>query len=109
MSKTRNLVFKWVARTIAVALAAAVSVGSQAARAPADPGVRSGASGAGDPLQGISADEAAFFQDGRARFVTTESVSGGKTMASDPGLTLIAVPPATCSLLSVVPAPRRTR
>ena len=36
---------------------------------PVDPGVRGGAAGAGRPLQGLTADETAFFLDGQARFV----------------------------------------
>jgi CxxC motif-containing protein (DUF1111 family) len=44
---------------------------------PADPGVRGGAAGAGGPLQGLTADEAAFFQDGQGRFAEIEVVQGG--------------------------------
>jgi CxxC motif-containing protein (DUF1111 family) len=43
-----------------------------------DPGVRGGAPGAGTALQGLSADETAFFQDGLTRFVEIESVTGGQ-------------------------------
>jgi len=45
--------------------------------APVDPGVRGGPSGAGTPLKGLTADENAFFQDGRARFAEVEVVTGG--------------------------------
>jgi CxxC motif-containing protein (DUF1111 family) len=57
---------------------------SQAARAPADPGVRGGAAGAGTPLTGLSADETAFFQDGLTRFATVESVTGGQNNGLGP-------------------------
>ncbi len=42
-----------------------------------DPGVRGGAPGAGDPLPLLTSDETAFFEDGRARFLDVESVTGG--------------------------------
>ena len=42
-----------------------------------DPGVRGGAAGAGGPLQGLTADESAFFRDGLARFAEIEVVTGG--------------------------------
>jgi hypothetical protein len=44
---------------------------------PVDPGVRGGPAGAGAPLNGLTADETAFFQDGRARFAEVESVTEG--------------------------------
>ena len=50
---------------------------AQKVNGPVDPGVRGGAPGAGDPLRGLSADEAAFFQDGLARFADIEPVTGG--------------------------------
>jgi len=43
----------------------------------ADPGVRSGPPGAGGPLNGLTADELAFFKDGQARFGEIEVVQGG--------------------------------
>src|SRR5215471_12596235 len=42
-----------------------------------DPGVRGGPLGAGGPLTGLSPDEAAFFQDGLAKFIDIESVPDG--------------------------------
>ena len=48
---------------------------SQAKSVPVDPGVRGGAPGAGGPLQGLTADETAFFLDGQARFAETEVVA----------------------------------
>lgn len=44
---------------------------------PADPGVRSGPSRAGGPLNGLTADELAFYNDGKARFAEIEVVAGG--------------------------------
>jgi CxxC motif-containing protein (DUF1111 family) len=44
---------------------------------PADPGVRGGAAGAGAPLQGLTADETAFFRDGLASFAEVSGVTGG--------------------------------
>jgi len=48
-----------------------------AAKGPIDPGVRQGASNAGQPLPGLAQDELAFFQDGMSRFLEVESVTGG--------------------------------
>jgi CxxC motif-containing protein (DUF1111 family) len=48
-----------------------------AVKGPIDPGVRSGAPGAGGPLSGLASDENAFFQDGQARFAEVEVVAGG--------------------------------
>jgi CxxC motif-containing protein (DUF1111 family) len=42
-----------------------------------DPGVRKGTAGAGKPLPGLTDDELAYFNDGAARFVEMESVTGG--------------------------------
>ena len=47
------------------------------AKGPVDPGVRGGAPGAGGPLKNLTADEAAFFQDGIRRFAEIEVVAGG--------------------------------
>jgi len=49
----------------------------QSRPAPVDPGVRGGAAGAGGPLQGLTADETAFFLDGQARFAEIEVVNKG--------------------------------
>jgi len=46
-------------------------------KAAVDPGVRAGAAGAGNPLNGLTADETAFFQDGQGRFAEIEVVQGG--------------------------------
>ncbi|HUD63588.1 MAG TPA: di-heme oxidoredictase family protein [Candidatus Sulfotelmatobacter sp.] len=57
---------------------------SQAKSAPLDPGVRGGAAGAGGPLQGLTADETAFFLDGQARFAETEVVANGSNNGLGP-------------------------
>ena len=49
----------------------------QTTSAPVDSGVRGGAAGAGGPLQGLTADETAFFLDGQARFAEIEVVNKG--------------------------------
>jgi len=49
-----------------------------------DRGVRSGAPGAGDPLTGLTPDEAAVFNNGRARFLDIESVTGGSNNGLGP-------------------------
>ena len=64
--------------------ALAWGVWANSAEGPVDPGVRPGASGAGGPLQGLTKDELAFFQDGLARFVTIESVSAGRNAGLGP-------------------------
>jgi hypothetical protein len=61
----------------AVALAASVYTTGQTRGGPVDPGVRSGQPGAGGQLTGLTADEAAFFQDGQGRFAEVESVTNG--------------------------------
>ena len=50
---------------------------AQTKTGPVDPGVRGGPAGAGAPLNGLTADESAFFQDGQSRFADIEAVSGG--------------------------------
>lgn len=60
----------------AVLFTCTCSLGQTTARAT-DPGVRGGPAGAGGPLPGLTADEAAFFQNGQARFAEIEVVQGG--------------------------------
>ncbi|MGB8030542.1 MAG: di-heme oxidoredictase family protein [Terracidiphilus sp.] len=50
---------------------------AQTRKGPVDPGVRGGPAGAGGPLNGLTADEAAFFQDGQSRFAEIEVVANG--------------------------------
>ncbi len=59
-------------------------VAACADKRPIDPGVRQGASNAGQPLPGLAADEMAFFSDGAARFVEVESVQGGPNIGLGP-------------------------
>src|SRR6516164_5010756 len=70
--------------TVLGACMAAASVIAQAEKKPVDPGVRGGAAGAGGPLQGLTMDETAFFQDGLARFGEIESVMGGQNNGLGP-------------------------
>jgi CxxC motif-containing protein (DUF1111 family) len=56
----------------------------QTRSAPMDPGVRGGAAGAGGPLQGLTADETAFFLDGQARFAEIEVVNNGSNNGLGP-------------------------
>ncbi len=60
-----------------VALAAFSYASGQTKTGPVDLGVRGGPAGAGAPLNGLTADEAAFFQDGLTRFAQVEAVTKG--------------------------------
>src|SRR6266567_9464867 len=62
---------------IAVLAASCVRAPAQTHKPPVDPGVRAGAAGAGNPLNNLTADETAFFQDGFTRFAEIETVQGG--------------------------------
>jgi len=69
---------------VAVALTTSVYTFGQTGSAPVDPGVRGGPAGAGAPLQGLTADETAFFQDGQARFADVEVVTKGSNNGLGP-------------------------
>jgi CxxC motif-containing protein (DUF1111 family) len=84
MSDTRHAVCKLVVRSLVAAVASGVCAISQAAKAPVDPGVRGGTAGAGGPLQGLTADELAYFHDGQIRFVAIEAVTGGQNSGLGP-------------------------
>ena len=86
MTIRRNAAVKVFAGVVAAVLAMCVCTGSQgqAARGPVDPGVRGGAPGAGTPLDGLTADETAFFQNGLAKFLDVESVTGGENNGLGP-------------------------
>src|SRR6267378_7496277 len=86
MTIRRNAAFRVFAGVVAAALAMCVYTHgqSQAAPAPVDPGVRGGAPGAGTPLEGLTADETAFFQNGLAKFLDIESVTGGENNGLGP-------------------------
>jgi len=62
---------------VVVALTSCFYILGQTRSVPVDPGVRGGPAGAGGPLQGLTADETAFFQDGQARFAEVEVVANG--------------------------------
>jgi len=82
MTKSRHTASKVFAGFVAATLATCAC--SEAARAPADPGVRGGAAGAGTPLEGLTPDETAFFRDGLTRFAAIESVTGGRNNGLGP-------------------------
>jgi CxxC motif-containing protein (DUF1111 family) len=62
---------------LTVALTTGTYTFAQSKSGPVDPGVRGGPAAAGSPLNGLTADEMAFFKDGLARFSEIESVTGG--------------------------------
>src|SRR6202035_5247486 len=85
MTKTLSVVCQIVAGIVAASLTSCTSTPpSQTGTTPVDPGVRGGAPGAGAALKALSADETAFFQDGRTRFVEIESVTGGQNNGLGP-------------------------
>ena len=84
MSDSRHAVCKLVVGSLVAVVASGVCAISQAARAPVDPGVRGGTAGAGGPLQGLTPDEMAYFNDGQIRFVAIEAVSGGENNGLGP-------------------------
>jgi CxxC motif-containing protein (DUF1111 family) len=57
---------------------------SQTKSTPVDPGVRGGPPGAGGPLNGLTADETVFFQDGQGRFAEINVVRGGSNNGLGP-------------------------
>jgi CxxC motif-containing protein (DUF1111 family) len=69
---------------VTLAMAMGVDTFGQTRSAPADPGVRGGPAGAGNPLKGLTADETAFFQDGQARFADIEVVTKGSNNGLGP-------------------------
>lgn len=73
----RGSVCKNLGRIATLGLVTAVCTFAQTSSGPVDPGVRGGPPGAGGPLQGLTADETAFFQDGQARFADVEVVTKG--------------------------------
>jgi len=68
---------------IGVFMAAALMTG-EPEKKPLDPGVRNGTGEAGGPLKGLTADELAFFQDGRSRFAEIDSVTGSQNNGLGP-------------------------
>lgn len=84
----RRSVFTRLSGTLALLLITCAGTSSQTKSTkkptPVDPGVRGGAPGAGGPLNGLTADETAFFQDGVGRFAATEVVQGGSNNGLGP-------------------------
>src|ERR1700692_1774687 len=68
----------------AVLATSCLRTSAQTIKVPMDPGVRGGAAGAGSPLQGLTADENAFFRDGLAKFAEIEVVTGGNNNGLGP-------------------------
>ena len=73
----RRIALKSFCATVAMTLATCGLNLAQTSKGPVDPGVRGGPAGAGGPLNGLTADETAFFQDGRSRFEEIEVVANG--------------------------------
>jgi CxxC motif-containing protein (DUF1111 family) len=77
----RGIAYKSLGAILLVAVASGVctlgQTKAQTKPGPVDPGVRGEPAGAGGPLNGLTADETAFFQDGQARFADIEVVTGG--------------------------------
>jgi CxxC motif-containing protein (DUF1111 family) len=79
-----RIVSKRFGGILALALLTCACTLSQTKSSPVDPGVRAGPPGAGGPLPGLTADEAAFFKDGQGRFAETEVVQGGSNNGLGP-------------------------
>jgi CxxC motif-containing protein (DUF1111 family) len=84
MTTQQKVASKVLGVFVAAVLASTAPLSAQRAKAPADPGVRGGAAGAGNPLPGLTADEAAFFRDGLARFADIEVVTRGNNNGLGP-------------------------
>jgi CxxC motif-containing protein (DUF1111 family) len=75
-----RVVAKSFSRILALALMTCLYTSCQSnpsKSAPVDPGVRAGPPGAGGALNGLTADETAFFSDGQTRFAEVEVVAQG--------------------------------
>jgi len=85
MTTRRDIAVRVFGAFVAVALAMpSVCLSDGKAKRPVDPGVRGGPAGAGNPLNNLTADESAFFQDGATRFVEVEVVQGGSNNGLGP-------------------------
>ena len=73
MTQTRIKLLPWVVTVLLLGVAE-VTLPQSIAH---DPGVRAGASGAGQPIPGLSASELAFFYAGRAEFMDVDGVGDG--------------------------------
>jgi CxxC motif-containing protein (DUF1111 family) len=76
MTTRRRVVLRAFGAFVVLA-ASGLRASAQNVKVPMDPGVRSGAPGAGGALRGLTADETAFFRDGLTRFAEIEVVTGG--------------------------------
>ena len=78
MTTRQKVALKAFGAFVAAVLATSCArTSAQTVRMPIDPGVRGGAAGAGNPLQGLTADENAFFRDGLVKFAEIDVVTGG--------------------------------
>jgi CxxC motif-containing protein (DUF1111 family) len=84
MTTRQNVALRAFGAFAAAILASWVRTSAQTVKVPVDPGVRGGAAGAGSPLQGLTADENAFFGDGLTRFADIEVVTGGNNNGLGP-------------------------
>src|ERR1700736_5833669 len=85
MTTRRNIALRTLGAFVAAVLATSLArTSAQTVKVPVDPGVRGGAAGAGTPLQGLTADENAFFRDGLTRFADIEVVTGGNNNGLGP-------------------------
>jgi len=80
----RGTAFKSLGGVLVLALITSIYTFGQTRSAPIDPGVRGGPAGAGAPLNGLTADETAFFKDGQARFADVEVVTNGSNNGLGP-------------------------
>src|SRR5215472_17209212 len=84
MTTPKRVVFKAFGVFVGAVLTSCVFAPDQTITEPKDPGVRGGPPNAGSPLQGLTADESAFFRDGLARFADVEVVTGGNNNGLGP-------------------------
>jgi CxxC motif-containing protein (DUF1111 family) len=84
MRVVRRIAHKSFCGVVAVLLVTCGSSLAQTRKGPVDPGVRGGPAGAGAPLNGLTADETAFFQDGQSRFAEVEVVANGSNNGLGP-------------------------
>src|SRR3984957_10609156 len=84
MTKRRKVSLETFGSFVAMLVMSCFTASAQKVKAPADPGVRGGAPGAGAPLAGLTSDEMAFFNDGRGRFADIETVRGGNNTGLGP-------------------------
>jgi hypothetical protein len=84
MTTRKRVAFNAFGAFVVVVLTSCAPTPDQTIKALKDPGVRGGPAGAGSPLQGLTADESAFFRDGLARFADVEVVTGGNNNGLGP-------------------------